>query len=310
MNDLTPLISIVVPAFNCGDYVEETFRSVVAQDFQDWEIIFVNDGSTDHTSDVLTSLSSVDPRVKVVHQKNGRQGKARNHGISLAKANWIAFLDADDLWPEDKLSTQIKITEKSQTDLSFTNGYICLNNQMDLREYMFGVQDKLYSGDDGVQQFHAQNRVPTSSVIAKKSALIAVGGFPESLEVQNCEDYLLWTKMLAAGYKLQGISDPLLFYRVHPESSTGQEINLLFPLVRALMCMPGNHLESLQGHLEKSFIRLITMLNESGRLNELNALAYKVPEMIYPKYKAFLLKSTWSLSTRAYLSILWRFKRV
>jgi teichuronic acid biosynthesis glycosyltransferase TuaG len=310
MSHQMPVVSIVVPAYNCAEYVEETFRSVLAQDFNSWEIIFVNDGSTDKTAEVLARLEASDSRVVVVHQANGRQGKARNHGIFRAKAEVIVFLDADDLWPANKLSYQFAEMQKSGADLIFTDGFICLNNQMDLREHRFGVEDKFFESDQGVQQFHAQNKVPTSSVMAKKSALTAVGGFPEAREVQNCEDYLLWTKMLANGFQLQGISEPLLFYRVHPESSTGQEINLLFPLVRALMAMPGNHGEALLLHLERSFIRLISMLNERGRIKELDSLAFSVPGKIYPGGKAILLKLAWVFSARIYLSLIWRMKRV
>lgn len=310
MSHLMPVVSIIVPAYNCAEYVEETFRSVLAQDFNSWEIIFVNDGSTDQTAEVLARLKAADSRVVVVHQANGRQGKARNHGIFRAKAEVIVFLDADDLWPAHKLSYQFTEMQKSGADLIFTDGFICLNNQMDLREHRFGVEDKFFEGDQGVQQFHAQNKVPTSSVMAKKSAISAVGGFPELREVQNCEDYLLWTKMLANGFRLQGISEPLLFYRVHPESSTGQEINLLFPLVRALMAMPGNHSEPLIHHLEKSFIRLISMLNERGRIKELGLLAFSVPGKIYPGGKAILLKLAWVFSARIYLSLVWRMKRI
>ncbi len=310
MNHQIPLVSIVVPAYNCADYVEETFRSVLAQDFSSWEIIFVNDGSTDQTAEVLARLEAADSRVVVAHQANGRQGKARNHGVSLAKADVIVFLDADDLWPANKLSVQYAEMQKSEVDLIFTDGFICLNNQMDLRDFRFGVEDKFFRGDQGVQLFHAQNRVPTSSVMAKKSAFLTVGGFPEALEVQNCEDYLLWTNMLTHGFQLQGISEPLLFYRVHPESSTGQEINLLFPLVRALMAIPGNHSEPLLHHLERTFIRLISMLNERGRINELNSLAVSVPQKIYPGVRAKLLSLFWGFSTKIYLSLIWRMKRV
>lgn len=306
MTNLPALISIIVPAYNCSDYIEETFRSVVAQDFKNWEIIFVNDGSTDNTAEVLNSIANNDLRVKVIHQKNGRQGKARNNGIAHAKGEWIAFLDADDLWPSHKLSLQLEITEKFNADLSFTNGFICLNSNMELREHLFGVENLSYSGNDGVQQFHLNNRVPTSSVIAKRSAIIAVGGFPESLEVQNCEDYLLWTKMLTQGFKLQGISEPLLFYRVHQESSTGQELKLLFPLVRALLIMPGEHQEPLRNQLEKTFIRLISMLYERNRISELDDLAVKVPFKIYSRIVAITLKLAWKISSKAYLSILWR----
>jgi hypothetical protein len=100
--------------------------------------------------------------------------------------------------------------QKSGVDLIFTDGFICLNNQIDLREYRFGVEDKFFFGDEGVQLFHAQNRVPTSSVMAKKSAVLAVGGFPELREVQNCEDYLLWTKCLSMDFNCKEFQS--LFY--------------------------------------------------------------------------------------------------
>lgn len=306
MSHQIPVVSIVVPAYNCGEYVEETFRSVLAQDLNSWEIIFVNDGSTDRTAEVLARLEASDPRVVVVHQANGRQGKARNHGIFRAKAEVIVFLDADDLWPPYKLSYQFAEMQKSGADLIFTDGFICLNNQMDLREHRFGVEDKFFEGDQGVQQFHAQNKVPTSSVMAKKSAIVAVGGFPEAREIQNCEDYLLWTKLLDQGFKLKGISEPLLFYRVHPESSTGQEIKLLFPLVRALLVMPGVHQENLRNHLEITFIKLVSMLYERNQISELNDLAIKVPIKIYSKVVAVSLMLAWRISIRFYLSLLWR----
>lgn len=310
MNSKLPQVSIVVPAFNCAEYVAETFQSVVAQDFTDWEIIFVNDGSTDNTAEVLDSLAAQDSRVVVVRQENGRQGKARNHGISKAQAEWVAFLDADDLWPSNKLSQQLSITQKANADLSFTNGYICLNNEMSLRQYQFGVKDEIFLGEDGVQQFHGQNKIPTSSVLVKKSAIQAVGGFRENLDIQNCEDYLLWTQLLVSGFKLIGISEPLLFYRVHPESSTGQEIKLLFPLTRALLEMPGDHKKPLVNHLEKSFIRLVSMLYERNRIKELKELAVIVPAKTYPKLPSVFWRLAWSVSPKIYLSILWRLKSV
>jgi teichuronic acid biosynthesis glycosyltransferase TuaG len=153
MSSTIPQVSIVVPAYNCADYVEETFKLVVSQDFTNWEIIFVNDGSTDSTAEVLANLAKQDSRVVVVHQENGRQEKARNHGIFRAKAEVIVFLDADDLWPAHKLSYQFAEMQKSGADLIFTDGFICLNNQTDLREHRFGVEDKVFEGDPGVQLF-------------------------------------------------------------------------------------------------------------------------------------------------------------
>ena len=163
MSVKTPLISIVIPAYNCAAYAEDSFRSVQKQDLEDWEIIFVNDGSTDNTSEVLARIALENSRVIIVEQENSRQGKARNNGISHAKGEWIAFLDADDLWSANKLSLQLNKTLEAKVDLSFTDGFICLRNDMNLREFRFGVTDKFYQGTEALLEFHQQNRIPSNS---------------------------------------------------------------------------------------------------------------------------------------------------
>jgi teichuronic acid biosynthesis glycosyltransferase TuaG len=299
-------VSIVIPAFNCADYVEETFNSIKAQTHSNWEVIFVDDGSIDRTPQILEELSKNDLRVKVVQQINGKQGKARNNGISNAKGDWIAFLDADDIWPNKKLELQLEKTISAQVDMSFTNGFICLDNDMSRRDTLFGVEDSIYKGSDGVQKFHLQNRVPTSTVLVKKAAILAVSMFPEQLEIQNCEDYLLWTSLLNEGFVLMGISEPLLYYRVHSKSSTGQEVKLLFPLLKALLRMPGAHSDNLNTHLKKTFFRFLTLLAEQNRLNEGKELILKVIPHIFPTYKAVFLKILWIISTPIGLRLTWR----
>ena len=192
---MTDLISIIIPAFNCENYLSEAIKSIQNQSYPHWEII-IDDGSTDNTPPLIDQIAKSDNRIFSFHQKNGRQGVARNNGISHARGEWIAFIDADDVWPHNKLSIQLKKPLDANVDLSFTDGFICLRNNMELREYRFGVIDKIYQGHQAIIAFHQQNRIPTSSVLVKKSALIEVGGFPEKLDVQNCEDYLLWVKIL------------------------------------------------------------------------------------------------------------------
>ena len=87
-----------------------------------WEIIIIDDGSTDNTPSLIDQIAESDNRIFSFHQKNGRQGAARNNGISHAQGEWIAFLDADDLWPENKLSLQLSKTLETNVDLSFTDG--------------------------------------------------------------------------------------------------------------------------------------------------------------------------------------------
>ena len=102
-------VSIVMPAYNASRYISEAINSVINQTFQDWEIIVVDDCSTDDTSAVVSQISTVDKRVRLVQlQENVGAGNARNIAISAAKGRFIAFLDCDDLWLPSKLEIQLK----------------------------------------------------------------------------------------------------------------------------------------------------------------------------------------------------------
>ncbi len=309
MSQSSPLISIVIPAYNCALYVEETFRSVQEQDFQNWEIIFVNDGSTDNTAEVLESFASEDSRVIVIEQENGRQGKARNNGISHAQGEWIAFLDADDLWDANKLSLQLHKTQEANVDLSFTDGFICLGNNMNLREFRFGVIDKYYQGNNAILEFHEQNRIPTSSVLVKKSVLLEVGGFPEKLEIQNCEDYLLWVTLLTKGKMFLGIAESLLFYRVHDDSSTSTELKAMLPLINALLEMPGGLSVECKQHLKITFTKLVFRLNELGEIKKANSFLIPVLNVIYFGLIKQILIFSWKTSPQIFIRIFWRIRK-
>jgi glycosyltransferase involved in cell wall biosynthesis len=102
------LVSVIMPAYNAGKYIAQSIRSVAAQTCAGWELVVVDDGSTDDTAEVVRGFASADARVKYVQQANGRQGRARNNGIAHAAGDLIAFLDADDLWVERKLELQLK----------------------------------------------------------------------------------------------------------------------------------------------------------------------------------------------------------
>lgn len=306
MNSDSPLVSIVVPVYNCAEWVGFTVDSVINQTYTNWELLLINDGSTDQTPAVLEELALKDSRITVLHQVNGRQGKARNNGIRSSKGSWIAFLDADDLWPPNKLNDQIKISMNQSVDLSFTDGFICIGNQMDLRTFRFGVEDKVFKGPAAVQEFHAQNRIPTSSVIVKRSLLDDYGVFPEELEIQNCEDYLLWTKLLNRGAVFLGISQPWLYYRVHDQSSTSQEVKALTPLIRALWIIEGEKREARKTHLEVVFKKLIALLNESKELQKLEPLILNSLRILRPGIKGVLIGFVFKFSPRLFVSLIWR----
>lgn len=103
------MISVVIPAFNAGQFIRRTIDSVLAQTYRDYEIIVVDDGSTDNTAEVVKSYG---PKIHYIYQKNAGDGPARNTGIAAAKSDWIAFLDHDDEWLPEKLELQIVLLHK------------------------------------------------------------------------------------------------------------------------------------------------------------------------------------------------------
>ncbi len=117
------LVSIIMPSFNCGDYVEDSIRSVQAQTYLNWEIIFMDDCSTDDTIRIVSSLQEKDARIHIFQNVyNLGAAVSRNNALRKAKGKWIAFLDSDDLWEPDKLEKQIMFMERNDYAFSYT-GY-------------------------------------------------------------------------------------------------------------------------------------------------------------------------------------------
>jgi GT2 family glycosyltransferase len=106
---LHPMVSIIMPVYNGAPYIAKAVRSVLQQTYPFWELIVVNDGSTDNTLDILAAFD--DPRIQVVSQPNGGTATARNHAMGLAQGEFMALLDADDLWLPAKLSHDIALLD-------------------------------------------------------------------------------------------------------------------------------------------------------------------------------------------------------
>lgn len=216
-----------MPAYNAALYIAESIESVINQSYPHWELLVVDDGSTDDTAAIVKRFEVTDQRVKYLHQPNGRQGKARNLGLTNSKGKYIAFLDADDKWTTDKLIIQTKLlSAEKNTDLLFTQGYNLTGSQVE--EY--NVEVKTVWNSDNFADFVQQNRIPILGVLVKKEALLQVGGFTEDADIQNAEDYHLWLKLLIANKIFKSIPDRLFYYRVHSNQSTFQNIGIAAPI--------------------------------------------------------------------------------
>jgi len=205
------LISVIVPAYNAEKYIDETVQSVLNQTYQTWELILVNDGSTDHTS-ALVNMYSANPQIKVVHQKNEGVSNARNAGTLHAHGSYYCFLDADDLLTEDCLQKRVDYLKEKESDFLHNDIEIMLSNSTRTRTIMSGL-----SGDVLNALLRWENTVvpgPSSFIISKR-CFENVGGFDESLSTAADQDYFI---RVAEKYRIDKIAEVLTLYRVHEQN--------------------------------------------------------------------------------------------
>jgi teichuronic acid biosynthesis glycosyltransferase TuaG len=122
MKNVTPAVSVIMPAYNCAAYLPAAISSVCGQSFQDWELLVINDASTDNTRQVIHDFMATDPRIRLIdmpHNSGGVNGP-RNAGLKAAKGRYIAFLDGDDYWLESKLEEQVAFMQRNDAAISFT----------------------------------------------------------------------------------------------------------------------------------------------------------------------------------------------
>lgn len=216
------IVSVIMPAYNAAVFIADSIDSVSAQTYSNWELIVIDDGSTDATRDIVCREAARDNRIIYLHQENGRQAKARNLGLLHARGELVAFLDSDDLWLKDKLEIMVSEFREGDQDLLFSESYLFEerfqpDGEQHPNEKRMGVIAREYSGYDGLSEFLEINRIPILTVLCRTSILKSLL-FNEN--AAPAEDYDLWLRMLIGGYKFRAIAVPLAAYRLHPCSST------------------------------------------------------------------------------------------
>lgn len=195
------MISVVIPLYNKEKQVKQTLRKVLEQTFSDYEIIIVNDGSTDSSAEIAREFE--DHRIKVIDQENAGVSAARNRGIKEAKGNFIAFLDADDEWDKDYLAAQHQLTiDYPQCDVFATNySFMDAKGRKSptiLNEIAFNAPTGIF---DNYFEVASCSHPPlwTSAVMVRRSAINTIGGFP--VGIKSGEDLLTWAR-LAVRFKI------------------------------------------------------------------------------------------------------------
>ena len=219
----SPLVSVVIPAYNSGRYIAEAIDSVLRQDYPALEILVIDDGSTDNTSEVVARYGD---RVRLLAQVNQGSAAARNHGIRHANGKYIAFLDADDAWWSHKIRYQIDALMQSGYKMAysrFIRWYEDVNGHFSDPETEFLSRqnpnvsdDKLVTGSPYAELL-LDCIVWTSTVIVEKAELEGVGLFDEYL--RKGQDYDVWLR-LSRRINMLGLEQPTALYRIHSASIT------------------------------------------------------------------------------------------
>ena len=207
-----PNVSVIIPAYNAIAYLPETLASVQQQSLQDFEVLVIDDGSTDGTADWVNSLS--DRSIQLITQKNGGCASARNCGIQAAKGDYIAFLDADDIWEPSKLEKQAHILETSAT-VGVVNTWISNIDSQGQPIGNLGTPDA--EGRVWAQVIEENPIMCGSAPMVRRQCFDAVGLFDQSL--RSAEDWDMWIR-LAKKYEFAVVKEPLVRYRIHPKSKS------------------------------------------------------------------------------------------
>ena len=200
-----PLVSIVMAAYNSAPYMPEAIRSVIGQSYPNWELHIINDGSKDNTAEVVRPFLT-DTRIIYHEQENKGQASAKNCGLRAARGDFIAFLDADDMWSLDKLEKQLPVfTEHPEAGLVHTNVMLITESGEPLGSPQRSYPQGWISGD-----LLIDNRVNGMASILRRECLDRVGIFDESMSMGI--DYDLWLR-ISAQYQILFLDEVTYFYR-------------------------------------------------------------------------------------------------
>lgn len=204
------LVSVIIPAYKAGQYIEETIQSVLNQTHKNLELIIVDDGSPDNQADIIAPIAAPDNRIQYIKQVNGGVSSARNHGYQLSKGVFLAFLDADDVWLPTNIEEKLaKFALDDELGLVHSDAKIIDSNSKETGGFLSGKEGWLL--DDLLSWEGACIPAP-SSILVKRSVIEKVGDF--CLKLSNAADQEFFFRV-AKHYKIGRVAKPLWCYRVH-----------------------------------------------------------------------------------------------
>lgn len=208
-------VSIIVPVYNAEKYIRETIDCVKAQTYENWELVLVEDGSTDESLCILETVERQDGRIRVIRQENGGAAKARNHGLSKAEGRFVAYLDADDLWSPDKLEKQLAFMAKKEAAFSFTSYEFADEKGKGTGKIVRVPEELCY------KEALKNTTIFTSTVIFDTKRLAKEKLF---MPMIKSEDTALWFRILREGVTAYGLNENLVRYRRPAKSLSSNKL--------------------------------------------------------------------------------------
>ncbi len=208
-----PTYSVLLPFFNHRATLGEAIESVLAQTCESWELIAIDDGSEDGSSEVAARLAAADPRIRILRRPNGGAAPARNSGLAIARAPFCALLDADDLWLPAKLERQLPLLRDDT--VVFSDAYV----EEDGQRFRYGrrvdLPDGVYPRGAVFAELLHHNFIPSHlTAVVPTEWLRSVGGWDDTLPPPRSSDWDLWLRLALAGVRFDYVAEPMAVYRV------------------------------------------------------------------------------------------------
>lgn len=304
------MISVVIPLYNKEQSIASTLQTVLKQTYQDFEIVIVNDGSTDHSVEEVAKVH--DNRIRLIHQNNAGVSAARNRGIEEAKGEYIAFLDADDEWKPEYLETQHELTQKYPE----CNVFVCNYEFRDAKGKVTPtiIRKLPFTGENGILSNYfevascSHPPICSISIMVKKKAIQSIGGFP--IDITHGEDLLTWARLaienrIAYSKQVGAIYCLKADYGVNSKPKNIPQGNLVGEELEKLLLSPylGNRKKELKKYIGRwykirSHIFLRGGEKKNAFINILRALYYQPREW---KLYIYLILLTLPVSLTNYL---------
>jgi len=211
-----PKVSIVMPAYNASRYIAASIDSALAQTMDDFELLVIDDGSTDGTAAIVAGYAARDARIRsLANPQNSGVSATRRRGVEQAHGSWIAFLDSDDLWQPDKLARQMALLADNPTAVICYTGSGFIDAAGRAYGYVMHVPARIdYPG------LLRHNIMSCSSVVVRRDVMLAVRPSPDSTH----EDYTAWLQVLRDHPYAYGLDEPLLTYRLSASSKSASRL--------------------------------------------------------------------------------------